>query len=232
MLRWRTSHNAQSTFKASRHSFPEVVQVNCRPSACHRLDAWMAGNASSESQVRSGHVRPGQVKAGQACTLKAGPFDGAGAEKYIFTTAVYMRQNSKNEAKYEFYEDVVQSRIPPICKIQIPATRSKVWLPSVSLTAHTLNTKNMLREQALNAAMRRQTGNMLCQNPIISTSDVKPCARVSICFFSSRLFATIGSQGAVLLVSFQALGLFLYWPVSRCAKSKAKSINESGRMWG
>ena len=39
-------------------------------------------------------------------------------------------------------------------------------------------------------------------------------------FFSSRLFAAIRSQGAVLLVSFQALGLFLYWPVSRCAKSK------------
>ena len=51
-------------------------------------------------------------------------------------------------------------------------------------------------------------------------------------FFPSRLFAAIGSQGAVLLVSFQALGLFLYWPVSRCAKSKAKSINESGKMWG
>ena len=39
-------------------------------------------------------------------------------------------------------------------------------------------------------------------------------------FFSSRLFAAIRSQGAVLLVSFQALGLFLYWPISRCAKSK------------
>ena len=41
-------------------------------------------------------------------------------------------------------------------------------------------------------------------------------------FFSSRLLAAIRSQGAVLLVSFQALGLFLYWPVSRCAKSKGK----------
>ena len=42
----------------------------------------------------------------------------------------------------------------------------------------------------------------------------------NIFFFSSRLFAAIRSQGAVLLVSFQALGLFVYWPVSRCAKSK------------
>ena len=50
-------------------------------------------------------------------------------------------------------------------------------------------------------------------------------------FFPSRLFSAMGSQGAVLLVSFQALGLFLCWPVSRCAKSRAKSINESGRMW-
>ena len=41
-------------------------------------------------------------------------------------------------------------------------------------------------------------------------------------FFSSRLFSAIGSQWAVLLGSFQALGLFLYWPVSRCAKSKGK----------
>ena len=41
-------------------------------------------------------------------------------------------------------------------------------------------------------------------------------------FFSSRLFAAIGSQWAVLLGSFQALGLFLYWPVSRCAKFKGK----------
>ena len=41
-------------------------------------------------------------------------------------------------------------------------------------------------------------------------------------FFPSRLFSAIGSQWAVLLGSFQALGLFLYWPVSRCAKSKGK----------
>ena len=41
-------------------------------------------------------------------------------------------------------------------------------------------------------------------------------------FFPSRLFAAIGSQWAVLLASFQAFGLFLYWPVSRCAKSKGK----------
>ena len=57
------------------------------------------------------------------------------------------------------------------------------------------------------------------------------------CFFSSRLFAAIRSQGAVLLVSFQALGRFLYWPVSRCAKSKRqspniKSTDESGWMGG
>ena len=37
-------------------------------------------------------------------------------------------------------------------------------------------------------------------------------------FFSSRPFAAIRFQGTVLLVSFQALGLFLYWPVSRCAR--------------
>ena len=51
------------------------------------------------------------------------------------------------------------------------------------------------------------------------------CGQNAICeqnafwriFFSSRLFAAIGSQGAVLLVGFQALGLFVYWPVSRCA---------------
>ena len=36
-----------STFGASRHSFPEVVQVNCRPSTWHRLDSGMARNTSS-----------------------------------------------------------------------------------------------------------------------------------------------------------------------------------------
>ena len=56
-------------------------------------------------------------------------------------------------------------------------------------------------------------------------------------FFSSRLFAAIRSQGAVLLVSFQALELLLYWPVYRCAKSKRqspniKSTDESGWMEG
>ena len=48
-----------------------------------------------------------------------------------------------------------------------------------------------------------------------------------IFFYPSRLFAAIRSQGAVLLVSFQALGLFLYWPVSRCAKSKGKVQTQS-----
>ena len=33
--------------EASRHSFPEVVQVNCRPSTWHRLDTGMARNTSS-----------------------------------------------------------------------------------------------------------------------------------------------------------------------------------------
>ena len=56
-------------------------------------------------------------------------------------------------------------------------------------------------------------------------------------FFSSRLFAAIRSQGAVLLVSFQALELLLYWPVYRCAKSKRqspniKSTHKSGWMEG
>ena len=53
-------------------------------------------------------------------------------------------------------------------------------------------------------------------------------------FFFSHLFAAIRSQGTVFLVRFQALGLFLYWSVSRSAKSKGKvkSSNESGRMWG
>ena len=45
-------------------------------------------------------------------------------------------------------------------------------------------------------------------------------------------FAAIGSRGAVLLVSFQALGLFLYWRASRCAKSKAKSILVGWGLWG
>ena len=49
---------------------------------------------------------------------------------------------------------------------------------------------------------------------------LKRCAvvpsNVDLFFFPSRLFAAIGSQWAVLLGSFQALGLFLYWPVSRC----------------
>ena len=38
MLYWWTSHYVQSTSGASRHSFPEVVQVNCRPSTWHRLE--------------------------------------------------------------------------------------------------------------------------------------------------------------------------------------------------
>ena len=38
MLRWRASHYVQSTFGAPRRSFPEVVQVNCRPSARYRLN--------------------------------------------------------------------------------------------------------------------------------------------------------------------------------------------------
>ncbi len=37
MLRWRASHYVQSTFGAPRHSFSEVVHVNCRPSARYRL---------------------------------------------------------------------------------------------------------------------------------------------------------------------------------------------------
>ena len=41
-------------------------------------------------------------------------------------------------------------------------------------------------------------------------------------FFSHAFFPAIRSLRAVLLGSFQALGLFLYWPVSRCAKSKGK----------
>ena len=53
-----------------------------------------------------------------------------------------------------------------------------------------------------------------------------------IFFFSSRLFAAIRSLRAVLLGSFQALGRPLHWPVSRCAKSKAKSINKSRMMRG
>ena len=48
MLRWRTSPYVQSLFGASRHAFPEVVQVNCRPSAWHRLDIRMARNTSSK----------------------------------------------------------------------------------------------------------------------------------------------------------------------------------------
>lgn len=56
-------------------------------------------------------------------------------------------------------------------------------------------------------------------------------------FFLSYLFAAIGSlSGAVLQVSFQALELLLYWPVSSCSKverqSMAKSSNKSGRMSG
>ena len=49
------------------------------------------------------------------------------------------------------------------------------------------------------------------------------------CIFLSppRLFAAVRTQGAVLLVSFQALELFLYWPVSRCAKSKGKVQTQS-----
>ena len=45
---------------------------------------------------------------------------------------------------------------------------------------------------------------------------------MNVFFFPPRLFAAARTQGAVLLVSFQALELFLYWPVSRCAKSKDK----------
>ena len=54
-----------------------------------------------------------------------------------------------------------------------------------------------------------------------------PKLRPIFFIFFSRLFAAIRSQGAVLQVSFQALGLFLYWPVSRCAKSKGKVQTQS-----
>ena len=47
MLRWRTSQYVQSTFGASRTSFPEIVQVNCRPSAWYRMVTRMARNTSS-----------------------------------------------------------------------------------------------------------------------------------------------------------------------------------------
>ena len=50
-------------------------------------------------------------------------------------------------------------------------------------------------------------------------------------FFLHAFFSAIRSQRTVLLGSFQALGLFLYWPVSRSAIPKAKSINKS-RMLG
>ena len=47
LLRWWTSHYVQSTSGTSRHSFPEIVQINCRPSAWYWLDIRMARNTSS-----------------------------------------------------------------------------------------------------------------------------------------------------------------------------------------
>ena len=62
-------------------------------------------------------------------------------------------------------------------------------------------------------------------------------SQMTFFFFLTPLFAAIRSQGAVLLVSFQAVELLLYWPVYRCAKSKRqspniKSTDESGWMEG
>lgn len=45
MLRWQTSHHPQSTFRASRRSFPKVMQINCGGFAPYKLDQSTSINA-------------------------------------------------------------------------------------------------------------------------------------------------------------------------------------------
>ena len=52
-----------------------------------------------------------------------------------------------------------------------------------------------------------------------------------LCFFLTP-FCRDRVTGNCFSGQFPGIGTVFYWPVSRCAKSKAKSIKESGRMWG
>ena len=132
-------------------------------------------HASSESEVGSGQGR------------KAGPFDGAGAEnKYIYIWNCCLHAAKRNK------------RI----KIWVPWGCCPKPHPSDIWDSHTGNTQqgstpkcfadgpHVEYQNTLNPPMRRrrQTGNMLCQNPIIFTRDVRPCARAAFCNKTRHLF--------------------------------------------